>query len=119
MIKHNKGNYSLPVGESDLERMTMLGSIYDPFCYDFLFENGLKSGLKIADVGCGPGNTTLWLAEQVGITGKIIGIDNNDEQLSILKKKISEKNIVNISTYKTDIYEIDQIKESFDIIFCR
>ncbi|OGT38238.1 MAG: hypothetical protein A3F11_04315 [Gammaproteobacteria bacterium RIFCSPHIGHO2_12_FULL_37_14] len=119
MIKHNKENYSLPVGESDLERMTMLGSIYDPFCYDFLFENGLKSGLKIADVGCGPGNATLWLAEQVGVTGKVIGIDRSDEQLAILNRKILEKDVANISSYKADIYEINQIKESFDLVFCR
>ena len=61
----------------------------------------------------------MWLAEQVGATGKVIGIDNSDEQLAILNKKISEKNIANISSYKADVYEIDQIKESFDIIFCR
>lgn len=119
MQKITKDKYALPVGEHDLERMTLLGSIYDPFCYDFLFENGLREGLKIADIGCGPGNATLWLAKAVGDTGEVIGIDNNGEQLAILNKKFLEKSINNISTYKADIYEIEQINESFDIIFCR
>ncbi|OGV28479.1 MAG: hypothetical protein A3E88_05065 [Legionellales bacterium RIFCSPHIGHO2_12_FULL_35_11] len=111
--------YSLPVGKSDLERMTMLGSIYNPFCYNFLLKSGLKPGLKVADIGCGPGNVTLWLSEQVGSTGKIIGVDHSGEQLELLNKIILEKEIHNVSTYKIDIYNIDQIQESFDIIFCR
>jgi ubiquinone/menaquinone biosynthesis C-methylase UbiE len=119
MKKYTKEKYSLSVGESDLKRMTMLGEIYMPYCIDFLFENGLKPGLTVADVGCGPGNVSLWLAEQVGKTGKIIGIDNSDEQLTILNKIISEKQIDHVSTYQCDIYEVDQLDEKFDIIFCR
>lgn len=111
--------YSLSVGESDLERMTMLGNIYMPFCADFLFENGLRPGLHVADVGCGPGNVSLWLADQVGATGRVIGIDNSDEQLAILNQRISEKHIHHVSTYKTDIYKLDQMIERFDLIFCR
>lgn len=111
--------YSLSVGESDLERMTILGDIYMPYCRDFLFENGLKKGLKVADIGCGPGNVSLWLAEQVGMTGKVLSVDNSDAQLAILNKHILEKDIQNISSLNTDIYELDTIEEKFDLIFCR
>ena len=37
MTEFHKEKYSLSVGESDLERMTMLGEIYMPCCVDFLF----------------------------------------------------------------------------------
>ena len=119
MNKFDEEKYSLPVGKADLDRMTILGNIYMPYCAEFLIENGLKSGLKVADVGCGPGNTSLWLAEQVGESGKVVAIDNSDEQLAILNNRISEGRIHNISTYKADIYEIDQMNEKFDLIFCR
>jgi ubiquinone/menaquinone biosynthesis C-methylase UbiE len=111
--------YSLPVGKADLERMTILGDIYMPYCAEFLLQNGLKPGIKVADVGCGPGNTSLWLADQVGEIGKVIGIDNSDAQLFILNNRILEKKIHNISTQKADIYQIDQMNEKFDLIFCR
>ena len=119
MTPNEKEKYSLAVGESDLERMTMIGSIYMPYCADFLFKNGLTAGQTVADVGCGPGNVSLWLAEQVGETGHVVGIDNSDEQLAILNQRISEKNVPNISTYKIDIYDIDQMEARFDIVFCR
>ena len=119
MTRLDKEKYSLSVGESDLKRMTMIGEIYMPYCEDFLFENGLAPGLQVADIGCGPGNVSLWLAEKVGEAGKVVSIDNSDEQLAILNKRILENEVCNISTYKTDIYEIDKIKERFDLIFCR
>jgi len=112
-------NYALPVGMSDLDRMTMLSEIYMPYCAKFLIENGLKPGLNIADIGCGPGNTSLWLSQQVGATGKVLAIDNSDLQLNILEKKIVDNNISNIRILNHDIYQIEQVKEHFDLIFCR
>jgi ubiquinone/menaquinone biosynthesis C-methylase UbiE len=119
MTSNEKEKYALAVGLSDLERMTMIGNIYMPYCTDFLFLNGLKGGQTIADIGCGPGNVSLWLAEQVDQTGHVVGIDNSEEQLAIVNQRISEKNLRNISTYKTDIYEVDQMDTRFDIVFCR
>ncbi len=112
-------DYALSVGPSDLERMTMLGEIYMPYCAEFLIGNGLKPGLNVADIGCGPGNTSLWLSKQVGETGKVLAIDNSDAQLTILEKKIMDNAISNITTLSHDIYQIEQIKERFDLIFCR
>ncbi|HEX4044298.1 MAG TPA: methyltransferase domain-containing protein [Gammaproteobacteria bacterium] len=119
MDNSEEEKYSLPVGKADLERMTMLGNLYMPYCTEFLLENGLRSGIKVADIGCGPGNTSLWLTDQVGEAGKVIAIDNSAEQLSILNNRILEKKIHNISTLHADIYQIDQMKEKFDLIFCR
>jgi ubiquinone/menaquinone biosynthesis C-methylase UbiE len=84
-------DYALSVGISDLERMTMLGETYMPYCAEFLIENGLKQGLNIADISCGPGNTSLWLSQQVGMKGKVLAIDNSDAQLNILRKKILDR----------------------------
>jgi len=119
MNKFEKEKYALAVGESDLKRMTLLGDIYMPYCADFLIENGLKPGMKVADIGCGPGNTTLWLAEQVSETGKVLGVDNSAEQLSILNERILKNKIKNIFIRQEDIYEIDQLDEKFDLVFCR
>ena len=112
-------DYGLSVGMSDLDRMTMLGEIYMPYCAEFLIENGLQQSLNIADIGCGPGNTSLSLSQQVGKTGKVFAIDNSEAQLSILRKKILDNNVSNLTTVNHDIYQIEQINERFDLIFCR
>lgn len=119
MPANKNETYSLSVGEDDLERMTILGDIYMPYCRDFLFENGIKKGFKVADIGCGPGSFSLWLAEQVGVTGKILSVDNSDAQLAIVNERILKNDIHNIYTLKADIYELDTIEERFDLVFCR
>lgn len=35
MNKFGDEKYSLPVGRADLDRMTMLGNIYMPYCAEF------------------------------------------------------------------------------------
>jgi ubiquinone/menaquinone biosynthesis C-methylase UbiE len=119
MTPNNNEAYSLSVGKSDLERMTILGDIYMPYCRNFLLENGLKEGLTVTDIGCGPGNVSLWLSEQVGVTGEVLSIDNSGAQLAILDEQILKRDIQNITTLKTDIYDLDKIEERFDLVFCR
>ncbi|MDZ5472868.1 class I SAM-dependent methyltransferase [Bacillus sp. 31A1R] len=36
---------------------------------------GIKIGMKVLEIGCGQGDTTVALADAVGETGKVIGID--------------------------------------------
>ena len=112
-------NYLLKVGEIDLKRMSLLGSIYEPFNQAFLLKHGLKSGMKIADIACGPGNTSLFLSKLVGPSGRVVAIDNSHEQLSILEKKIENEKINNIDILNRNLLELDQISEKFDLIFCR
>ena len=64
-------NYMLPVGQKDFQRMSLLGSIYMPYNTQFLISNGLQPGMRFADIGCGPGNVTLWFAKEVGPSGLV------------------------------------------------
>ncbi|MBS0287894.1 MAG: methyltransferase domain-containing protein [Proteobacteria bacterium] len=112
--------YPLDVGQSDLERMTLLGSIYMPYNTAFILNNGLTEGMDVADIGCGPGIMSLWFSEQVGSSGKVVAIDNSDDQLNILRDQINKKHISNVITKNIDIFDLsNQINQQFDIIYCR
>ena len=39
---------------------------------------GIGPGARVLDVGCGPGNTSLLIAELVGPSGSVLGIDRNE-----------------------------------------
>lgn len=43
---------------------------------------GIVPGMRILDVGCGPGNLTAPIAEAVGVNGSVVGIDPGEEQKS-------------------------------------
>lgn len=56
----------------------------------------VKPGMVICDLGCGNGYHTLPLAEAVGETGKIYGVDVQPEMIEMLQKRIEAKGIKNI-----------------------
>ncbi|HOI39297.1 MAG TPA: class I SAM-dependent methyltransferase [Methanobacterium sp.] len=70
----------------------------------------------ILDVGCGTGVPTLKLAESSG--GRIIGLDNDETSLKMLRRKIEDQGLDNqVKVINDSIFTMDFPLESFDIIW--
>lgn len=54
-----------------------------------LKELGLESGMRVLDVGCGPGNITSYLADVVGAQGEVVGIDPSAERIALAREKVA------------------------------
>ena len=80
-------SYTMNIGAADLQRLEILGRYYDPASRAFLESAGVGEGSVIADIGCGHGAMTAWLANQVGETGKVYAIDPSREQLEIAQAR--------------------------------
>lgn len=53
---------------------------------------GVKSGSRVADIGCGRGYFTFRLAARVGASGKVYAVDIDDEALEkVRERKVQEK----------------------------
>ncbi|MTI33234.1 class I SAM-dependent methyltransferase [Xanthovirga aplysinae] len=76
----------------------------------------LKPGLRVLDCGCGPGSITLGIAQKVD-PGEVIGIEVEDSQLTIARKKAVEKSITNVRFEHASVYELPYESASFDIVF--
>ena len=44
----------------------VVNEVHGPDTRAFLQRAGLKSGMRVADIGCGIGTISCWMAEQVG-----------------------------------------------------
>jgi ubiquinone/menaquinone biosynthesis C-methylase UbiE len=60
---------------------------YHPALEPLIKALDLTPGLKVLDVGSGPGHTTLELARRVGPTGKVTGVDINREFVARADKR--------------------------------
>src|SRR5215470_19959190 len=49
---------------------------------------GLKEGARVLDVGCGTGRLAQWIAERVGTTGVVAGIDPLEERIQIARARV-------------------------------
>jgi len=54
---------------------------------------GVRPGMSIADLGCGPGITSYILHRLASSTGTTLGVDFSDERISYAKAKYEKKNL--------------------------
>lgn len=110
--------YELEVGEEGLD-YDLLDASFNPTTQAFILAAGLKSGMKVLDVGCGSGVMTSWFAKQVGQNGHVTAIDNSESQLNFTIRRLKSENITNVETKILSVYDIAQLNQKFDLIYCR
>jgi ubiquinone/menaquinone biosynthesis C-methylase UbiE len=76
----------------------------------------LKSGMRLLDVGCGPGSITSGLAQRVA-PGETIGIDPSQGVLETARSLTRDKGIENLVYEVGDIYQSRFAPKTFDAVF--
>ncbi|WP_017655239.1 class I SAM-dependent methyltransferase [Fortiea contorta] len=111
--------YTLSTGELGAYRLSILNHIHKPYT-EFLFRRvGLESGMVVADIGCGTGNVSHWLAQAVGINGAVFGVDISAAQLEQAKLNADIQGLSNIKFVEGSAYEPGLPQNSFDVVYCR
>jgi 2-polyprenyl-3-methyl-5-hydroxy-6-metoxy-1,4-benzoquinol methylase len=72
----DQDRYALGHSAEELERLETQARIVDPVTRRFWATAGVGPGMRVLDVGCGAGHTSVLLAEMVGEQGHVVGIDN-------------------------------------------
>ena len=73
--------YVLATGAAAVRRLHVLHNIYSLAGKRILLQAGLTEGMRVADFGCGVGVVTRMLAQIVGPSGSVTGIDVDGAQL--------------------------------------
>jgi ubiquinone/menaquinone biosynthesis C-methylase UbiE len=79
----------------------------------------LHPGDTVLDMACGDGTYALWLAERVGPTGMVIGVDIAPAYLNIARQKARASSFPSVLHFERG--SIDQLplaKEKFDLAWC-
>ena len=77
----------------------------------------LAPGERVLDVGCGAGQTTLQLAEAVGASGAVLGLDISRPLLDVARARSSA--VPNASFLEADAQTHPLAEATFDAIFSR
>ncbi|MEJ7669689.1 MAG: class I SAM-dependent methyltransferase [Casimicrobiaceae bacterium] len=78
----------------------------------------VRQGDRVLDVGCGFGDTSIKLAELVGPTGEVVGIDCCDAFLDYARKDVEGRGLTNVSFVRGDA-EISLPTNQYDFVFAR
>lgn len=76
----------------------------------------LRSGMRVLDVGCGPGSITIGLAEAVA-PGHVVGIDIEESQVQYARELAARKGVANVEFDAADVYDLPYESASFDVVF--
>src|ERR1022692_3232993 len=63
--------YPLATGELAAARLALIESVCGTSGREVMRSLGVLPGMRVADVGCGTGETTRWFASQVGQRGEV------------------------------------------------
>jgi SAM-dependent methyltransferase len=84
-----------------------------------LARSAVAPGEKVLEVGCGTGAATVPLAEAVGDTGEVVGIDISEPMLAAARERISNRGLRNITLLQADAQVHAFEPNRFDLIASR
>ena len=111
--------YVLPTGTDDAVRLDVIHAVYGPASLRALEAAAVASATRAADIGCGTGTVTRWMAAQMGSSGQVVGIDIAPEQVEVAKATAPSAGSAAITYQTGSAYDTGLPDASFDLVFCR
>jgi ubiquinone/menaquinone biosynthesis C-methylase UbiE len=112
------GSYVMGRTSAETERLKLQASVLAPHSAHLLRLAGITPGMRVLDVGCGAGDTSMLLADLVGPGGAVTGVDVNPAILELARARTAEAGLTNVSYVEADLAGL-QLDEPVDALVGR
>src|SRR5438067_4591315 len=99
--------YVLGTGDAEIERLRLQHTVWRADAALAWRTARFGPGQTLLDVGCGPGHATFDLADIVGPTGQVIGLDQSRRFLDYLERTSRARGHGNIRAIQSDLDTFD------------
>jgi SAM-dependent methyltransferase len=114
----SKPEYALGSDEREIARLQVqAAAIAEPTAL-LLQRGGIVQGMRVLDLGTGPGDVAFQLAEMVGPEGSVVGVDQDGAQLAEAERRLAERDLRNVSFRQSDVRNFSH-DQPFDAVVCR
>lgn len=83
--------------------MAELTDSVDDMTIRLFADAGIVPGMRVLDIGCGSGNVSLLLAQLVGETGYVTGVDRDVSSLDQARERVRQRNLPNVDFVQGDL----------------
>ena len=116
---HVGDKYVLPTGQNDAARLDVIHAVYGAVSERALAQAAVGSAGRVADVGCGTGTVSRWMAAHMGPAGRVDAIDISPDQLDVAKSITAAADASPVHYQVGSAYEPGLAESAYDIVFCR
>jgi ubiquinone/menaquinone biosynthesis C-methylase UbiE len=124
MTKYSKdasqgaSTYKLGHSDREVQRLLLQGRIYNAHTEHALRLAGLRPGMQVLDVGCGPGDVSIVASRLVGATGSVLAVDAAADIIELARTRAAEMGASNIRFERAAIADI-AVAEPVDAVIGR
>lgn len=87
---------------------------------NLLFDQiGVHPGARVVEIGCGPHGCLEDLAERVGSSGSVVGVERSQDAVDLARKLIGERGLKNVEVLCRDARSTELPRASFDLATAR
>jgi 2-polyprenyl-3-methyl-5-hydroxy-6-metoxy-1,4-benzoquinol methylase len=103
--------YTLGHADVEINRLLLQGRLYNDHTEHALRMAGLRPGMRVLDVGCGPGEVSFVGARLVGPSGSVLGIDAASQAIEVARSRAAQQRLSAVKFEQTALadIEIDQV----------
>ena len=94
--------YVLGHSEAELKRLAFQAQLVEPITRRLLVEAGVTSGMRVLDVGTGRGDVAFLVADLVGASGTVVGVDRASEAIAVARGRAERASLANVSFVQGD-----------------
>jgi cyclopropane fatty-acyl-phospholipid synthase-like methyltransferase len=96
-------DYVMGRSAAETDRLQLQGAVLASHTEYLLRLAGIAPGMRVLDVGCGPGDVSMAVARLVGPAGAVIGVDMDPNVLDVARVRAENAGLTNISYVESDL----------------
>ncbi|HEY0936603.1 MAG TPA: class I SAM-dependent methyltransferase [Trebonia sp.] len=93
------------VGDDELTRLEAQGTAMAAATRMIFAHAGIRPGMRVLDLGCGAGDVSFVVADMVGPSGSVVGVDRSREALDRARFRAGQRGLSRVRFEEGDLHE--------------
>jgi len=109
--------YALSASDSDEHaRLARQSDAHERFTRRLFQRAGIEPGMRVLDVGCGPGDVSFLLSEMVGAEGSVVGVERDEQAVGNARRRAAQAGLENVDFVCGDFRDVNPAGGPFDAL---
>lgn len=119
MTTKRETDYVLGTHDEEVARLGLQHRVWRDAVTECWHRVGITEGWRVLDIGSGPGYATADLAEIVGPSGAVLGIERSARFLEVARERCARRGLTNVEFREGDLMELSLGNLGYDASWCR